>query len=106
MEIRTVEKFIDASHQDDGKPRTVFTTSLREVDQVSRVLASITPTLDDPLIYESLQDIAEMSKFKSSIGSTNGTTSQFTEPSTDDDFLVDRKDMLDDLYDKAAKGNI
>ena len=47
-----------------------------------------------------------MSKFKSSIGSTNGTTSQFTEPSTDDDFLVDRKDMLDDLYDKAAKGNI
>ena len=55
-----------------------------------------------------------MRNFKSSIGSTNGTTSQFlvdddteaTEPSTNDDFLVYSTDMLDDLYAKATKGKI
>ena len=55
-----------------------------------------------------------MEKFKSYKGSNNGTTSQFlfnndtkaTEPSNDDDFLVDSTDMLDDLYAKATKGNI
>ena len=55
-----------------------------------------------------------MGKFKSSLGSTNGTTSQFLvdddtkamEPSTDNDFLVDSTNMLDDFYSKATKGNI
>ena len=55
-----------------------------------------------------------MGKFQSSIGSTNGTTSQFlvndgteaTQPSTNDYFMVESTDMLDDLYAKATKGNI
>ena len=55
-----------------------------------------------------------MSKFKYSIGSTNGTTSQFlvdddteaTEPSTGDDLSADSTDMLDDLYAEATKDNI
>ena len=55
-----------------------------------------------------------MVKFKSSIGSTNGTTSQFlvnddikaTEPRTDNYLSADSIYMLDDLYDKATKGNI
>ena len=55
-----------------------------------------------------------MGKFRSSIRSTNGTISQFlvdndttaTEPSSDDDFLVDNTDMLDDLYAEATKVNI
>ena len=55
-----------------------------------------------------------MGKFKSSLGSTNGTTSQFlvnndtksTEISTNDDLSVDSTDMLDDLYVEATKGNI
>ena len=41
MEVRAVETLIDASHQGDGRPRTVFTPSPREVDQVSTVLDSI-----------------------------------------------------------------
>ena len=55
-----------------------------------------------------------MVKFKSSIGSTTGTTSQFlvdddtkwTDPSTDNGLLVGSTDILDDLYAKATKGNI
>ena len=55
-----------------------------------------------------------MGKFKSSVGSTNSTTSQFlvdddtkaTKPSTGDDLSVNSTDMLDDLYAEATKDNI
>ena len=112
--MRAVENLIDAAHQDNGRPSPVLTTYPREVDQVSTVLASISPTLDYALLYESLRERSEMGKFKSSIGSTNGTTIQFlvdddttaTEPSTPDDFLVNITDMLDNLYDEDTKGNI
>ena len=114
INMREVKNLIDADNQDDRIPRPFFTSSPLEVDKVSKVLASISPTLDDALLYDSLQDRSEMSKFNSSIGSTNGTTGQFlvgndtktTVPSTDNDLLVDSKDMLDDLYAKATKGNI
>ena len=89
----TVETLINAAHKNGGRPRLIFTHSPRELDQVSTVLASISPNLDNALLYDSLQDRAEMGKFKSSIGSTNGMTSQLlvnddtkeTEPSTHDD---------------------
>ena len=58
MEIRAVETLIDAFHQYDMIPGKCFTPSPRKVDQVSTVLASISPTLDDTLIYESLRDRA------------------------------------------------
>ena len=55
-----------------------------------------------------------MVKFKSSVGSTNGTTSQLfvdddteaMEPSTEYDLLVYSTNMLDDFYDDSTKGNI
>ena len=55
-----------------------------------------------------------MRKFKSSIGSTNVTNSQFlvdydteaTEPIAKGDLSVDSTDILDDLYAKSTKGNI
>ena len=77
MEMWTVETFIDADHQDDGRTRPVFKLSTRKADQVYTVLTSISPTLDYAPLYDYLRDRAEMSKFKFSIGSTNGTTSQF-----------------------------
>ena len=57
-------------------------------------MASISLTLDDALLSDSLRDRSVMVKFKSSIGSTKGTTSQFlvddvteaTEPSANDAF--------------------
>ena len=114
MEMRAVETLIYADNKDDGIPRPVFTPSPSEVDQVSTLLASILPTLDNYLLYDFLRDRYDICKFKSSIGSTNGTTNQFlvdndteaTKPSTNDDFLVDRTHMLDDLYSEATKGNI
>ena len=106
MEMRADETLIHVAHKDDGRPRPVFTHSPRKVDQVSIVLPSISPTLDDGLLYDSLLNRAEMGKFQSSVGSTNGTTRQFlvdndneaTEPITGDDLLFNSIDMLDDLH--------
>ena len=50
MEMRAVATLIDAAHQDDGRPRSVFAPSPREVDQVSTVLTSILPTLENNLL--------------------------------------------------------
>ena len=55
-----------------------------------------------------------MGKFKSSVGSTNGTISQFlvdndteaTELRTNNYFLENNTDMLDELYAKSTKGKI
>ena len=113
-EMREVETLIDAAHQYDDRPRPGFTPSPREVDQVSTLMASISPTLENVLLYEYLQYRYEIGNFKSSIRSTNGTTSQFlvdndtkaTEPSTNDDFLVESTNMLDDLYAETVKGTI
>ena len=112
--MRAVETLINAAHQDDWIPRPVFTPSPLEVDQVSTVLASISPTLDHALIYDSLKDISKIGKFKSSIGSTNSTTSQFlvdddteaTEPSLSDDYSADSTYILDELFAEATKLNI
>ena len=54
MKMLAVETLIDAYHQDDGILRPVLTPSPRKVDQVSTVLASISPTLDDALLHDSL----------------------------------------------------
>ena len=105
MEMRAVETLINADHQDYGRPRPVLSPSPHELDHVSTVLVSISPTLDNALIYDSLRYRDEMGNFKSSIGSTNVTTSQLLvdnntkaiEPSTDNDFSVDCKYILDDL---------
>ena len=114
MEMRAVETLIDESHQYDGRPRPIFIPYPREVDQVSIVLASISLTLDDALLCDSLRDRAETIKFKSSIGSTNGMTIQFLvdddtqamETSTENDFSFESTDVLYDLYAEATKGNI
>ena len=44
---------------------------------MSAALSIISPTLDYALLYYSLQDKADMGKFKSSIESTNGMNRQF-----------------------------
>ena len=64
-----------AVHEYDGRSRPVFTPSPREVDHVSTLLSSISPTLYNALLYDPLRVKYDLGKFKSSIGSTNGTTS-------------------------------
>ena len=54
MEMRAVENLIYAAHQDDGRPTQVSTPPPRKVDQVSILLAIISPTLDDALLCDSL----------------------------------------------------
>ena len=54
MYMRVVETLIDAAHQHYGRPMLVFTLYPRKVDQVYTLMASISATLDDAVLYESL----------------------------------------------------
>ena len=54
MEKQTVETLINATHQDNGRPRPVLITSPREVYQVYTLLTIILPTLDNALLHASL----------------------------------------------------
>jgi hypothetical protein len=91
----------------------------RVADEVSSVLASVSPTLDDQILYRRLAARAELGKFKASIGSTDALGSEYlidddsaTQPLTDDDDMSesdsneDDDRTLDDLYESVSKGEI
>jgi hypothetical protein len=86
-------------------------------DQVSSVLAGISPILDDQTLYERMQARSNLGKFQVSIGSTNATKSEFlveddsSTTSTDDDMMVetveeDDEQTLDNLFEHVTKGEI
>ena len=89
----------------------------RAGDQVSSVLAGISPILDDQTLYERMQARSNLGKFQVSIGSTNATKSEFlveddsSTTSTDDDMMVetveeDDEQTLDNLFEHVTKGEI
>jgi hypothetical protein len=76
-------------------------------NEVSSVLAGISPLLDDQALYERLQARSDLGKFKVSIGSTDASSSKFlvddndstTHDSTNcDTDEEDEERILDDLF--------
>jgi hypothetical protein len=85
----------------------------RQADEISSVLAGISPILNDQALYERLKARSDLGKFKASIGSTNATSSEFlvddddsaTEDPTDSE-SEDDEQVLDDLFDRVTKGDL
>jgi hypothetical protein len=80
-----------------------------EADQVSSVLAAVSPTLNDETLCKLLHDRAELGRNQMSIGATHSmpgaylvsdTESDSDESDTNDD------DAIDELYAEATQGNI
>jgi hypothetical protein len=94
----------------------------RTADEISSVLASVSPIFDDATLYERLSARSEVGKFKASIGSTDAPSTEYlvedddtvaTDPSTDvsdDDESDDDDDeharLLDEIYTRTTKGEI
>ncbi len=90
----------------------------RAADQVSSILASVSPTLDDQTLYGCLSARTALGKFKASIGSTDALGGEHlidddsaTQPLTDDDMSESDSDKeddqtLNDLYESATQGEI
>jgi hypothetical protein len=90
----------------------------RAADQVSSILASVSPTLDDQTLYGCISARTALRKSKASIGSTDALGGEHlidddsaTQPLTDDDMSEldsDKEDdqTLNDLYESATQGEI
>jgi hypothetical protein len=87
----------------------------RAADEISSVLAGVSPTLDDQVLYRRLTEQADLGRFKASIGSTDASSEEYlvetvdNDSSTDDDMSAsdsDEEEDLDELYERATQGKI
>jgi len=115
--IDSVFESNSVSHDEEAHP--CWQSIPRAANEVSSVLTSVSPTLDDNVLYGRLAARADLGKFKASIGSTNASNCEYlldddttaTDALTDDDMSQsgsdnDEDQALDDLYESATKGNI
>ena len=116
IETRTIDHVLDDFNILEEQVAPCYQPIPHAADEISSVLASILPLLDDMALYERLSARSEMGKFKASIGSTDAPSKEYTVgdndtvatgPSTDDsscDKLDDDDDdddtrLLDQIYD-------
>jgi hypothetical protein len=122
IESRTIDQVLDNSDVSEEKLLPSYKPIPRAADEISSVLASISPIFDDVSLYEHMSARSEVGKFKASIGSTDATSSEYlvedddtvvTDPSTDasDNDESDNDDdeharLLDEIYTRSTKGEI
>ena len=82
----------------------------RAADQVSSVLTSVSPILNDEALFQRLTTRADLGKFKSSIGSTNAMEGAYLIDETDDSMseseVEEDIEILDGLYESVTRGEI
>jgi hypothetical protein len=112
-----IDSVLQRSHSaSEEKVQPCWQPIPRAIDQVSSILAAVSPTLNDETIYELLQERANLGRFQMSIGSTDAMPglhlASDTESDSDDssigsdDSSIGDGDALDDLFDEATRGNI
>jgi hypothetical protein len=114
-EMAAVDRVMEIpSDEDSDSPRPMYRPIPRAADQVSGILAGISPCLDDQTLYAKMAARANLGKFKSAIGSTNATDSTYlmdddSSQSTTDDVeseIEDSEVEMNKLYDDVVGGNV
>ncbi len=122
IESRVIDRALETSDDEREILKPCFYIIPRAADEISSVLASVSPIYDDATLYERLSARSEVGKFKASIGSTDAPSTEYlvedddtvaTDPSTDasdDDESDDDDDeharLLDEIYTRSTKGEI
>ncbi len=122
IESRTIDSVLDDSDVSEEKVLPTYQPIPRAADEISSVLASVSPIYDDATLYERLSARSDVGKFKASIGSTDAPNTVYlvedddtvaTDPSTDasgddnsDDDDYEHARLLDEIYDKSTKEEI
>jgi hypothetical protein len=120
-EARTIDIVLEgnvASH-DENAAHPCWQPIPRAADEVSSILASVSPILDNQVLYGRLAARANLGNFQVSIRSTNVSGGEYLtkddsgiETSSDDIIIKsdsddeDENQALDDLYDRVTKGEI
>jgi hypothetical protein len=123
IESRTIDHVLDNFDVSEEPVAPCYQSVPRAADEISSILAEVSPLLDDTVMYERLEARSELGKFKASIGSTDAPSNAFlvsdddtiaTDPSTNDsdydesDLDHDESDtlLLDKIYERSSKGEI
>ncbi len=77
IESKTVDRVFETEDVLEEKVVPRYHPIPRGADEISSVLAGISPILDDVALYECLSARLELGKFKASIGSTDAPSSEY-----------------------------
>jgi hypothetical protein len=93
VETRTIDLVLEAANASEERAGRSYQHIPRDADQISSILAEVSPLLDDVALYERLAARSDIGKFKASIGSTDAPSKEYlvedddttaTDPSTDE----------------------
>jgi hypothetical protein len=120
IESRTIDHVLEDTNVLEEQVTRCYQPIPHAADEISSVMAGISPILDELSMYERLSARSEMGKFKASIGSTDAPCKEYlvedddtaaTDPSTYDDSNTDLDDdderqLLGQIYDGSLRGDI
>jgi hypothetical protein len=121
-ETRMIDHVLDAANASEEKVERSYQPIPHAADEISSILAEVSPLLDDVALYGRLAARSVIGKFKVPIGSTDVPSSTYllqdddtaaTDPSTDDSDYDSSEDddnedsrLLDQIYAGTTKGEI
>jgi hypothetical protein len=117
IKVAAINRVMGTTTNDDyDKPHPSYNHIPHAADQVSSILAGISPLLDDQTLYVKMEARANLGKFQSAIGSTNATSSDYlmdddatqdTESNTDNEESIETNaHLMDTLYEEAVSGTL
>ena len=75
VETQAIKKLLEDNKEDYPKP--VYTRVPEKIDQITNVLSSIDPLLDDKTLHDRLNNRCELGKFQMAVESTNASDQQY-----------------------------
>jgi hypothetical protein len=120
-ETRVIDHVLESkSATQDEEAHPCWMNIPRAADEVSSILASVSPIFTDESLHDRLAERVDLGKFKVSIGSTDTTGGKFLESSAGDDDSAtqpstcdgseesdqDDDETLDWIYESVTKGEI
>jgi hypothetical protein len=115
IEVQAIDSVMETMNELYEKPHPCYQPVPREADQITSVLASVSPLLNDQTLYDRMAERASLGKFQVSIGSTNVTDSEYlvdddatqdTAPSTNNNSSTGEDLLLDELYEGSLRGKL
>jgi hypothetical protein len=118
IEIKAIDLVMETMNEEWQHAHPCYEHVPQEADQISSILASVSPILNDQTLYSRMAERANLGKFQASIGSTNVTDNEYLvetvddddtqedEPSSDDNSSNADDLLLDEIYEGSLRGEI
>jgi hypothetical protein len=84
IEVKAIDLVMETMDETWEQPQAWYEHVPQEADQVSSILVSVLPILNDQTLYSRMAERANLGKFQASIGSTNVTDSEYLVETVED----------------------